>query len=96
MKKFWRRAAAIFLVAAVIMCIPVLAGGSMPGSWSVSEDPAVTDEVRQMLKEAADQLSDGRYEPVALLATQLVSGTNYCVLCKRTTPVDTGYVHVYL
>ena len=39
------------------------------------------------------------YEPVALLATQVVSGTNYCFLCRGTVTypdAQPGYYYVYV
>lgn len=59
---------------------PVLAGG-----WQVTEDPAVTAEAGAALDKALEGLVGVGYQPVALLATQVVAGTNYCILCKGTT-----------
>lgn len=52
------------------------------GSWKVSETNAVTDDLKKIFDDAVSELDGYFYEPVALLGTQLVSGTNYCFLCR--------------
>ena len=37
-----------------------------------------------------------KYEPLALLSTQLVSGTNYCFLCEGTTVTPGEPASLYL
>ena len=60
------------------------------GGWQATETPELTEEV-----EAAFVTN---YEPVAIAATQVVSGTNYCVLCQQPGTIDpaTSYVMAYL
>ena len=88
------------LLAAMMMltlALPVLAegssseetaslGGTTVGGWTVySEDPtAIPDEVKECFDKALDGLVGCTYDPIALLATQVVSGTNYCLLCRCT------------
>ena len=57
-----------------------------PGSWTESEKLDVTKESKEALEHAAEYLTGATYSPVALLATQVVSGTNYRILCS-VTPV---------
>lgn len=52
------------------------------GSWEVAGTSEITDEHKKIFDEAAGQLDGYYYEPVALLGTQIVSGTNYCFLCR--------------
>ena len=52
------------------------------GGWTLSEDGAVTDEAQAAFDKALDGLVGVSYQTVALLGTQLVSGTNYCLLCE--------------
>ena len=52
------------------------------GSWEVSETHAVTEDMNKIFNDAVSELDGYYYEPVALLGTQLVSGTNYCFLCR--------------
>ena len=52
------------------------------GGWTLSEDGAVTDEAQAAFDKALDGLVGVSYQTVALLGTQLVSGTNYSFLCE--------------
>lgn len=70
------------------------------GGWTPSETPALTDESKKALEKASEALTGADYKPIALLATQVVAGTNYELLCKMTATVPnaTGeyvIVHVY-
>lgn len=59
------------------------------GAWLVNEgDTALSanPQVQQAFDQALDGLVGADYEPVAFLASQVVAGSNYQVLC-RTTPV---------
>ena len=78
---------------------PFSASGQLSGGWSMAEDITVTDEVRALVEEAAGQLLGATYEPVALLGTQVVAGTNYCVLCRKSAVVQNPqyeYVLMYI
>lgn len=64
------------------------------GGWSEAETPVVTDEAKAALEKAGKADKNTTYTPIALVATQVVSGTNYCILCE----VNGGYeafVYVY-
>ena len=52
------------------------------GGWTISEDAAITDEARAAFEKAMEGFTGVGYEPVALIGTQVVSGTNYCILCE--------------
>lgn len=60
------------------------------GGWetSVEEVPRLTSEEEGIFTDALKQLDGADYKPVAVLATQLVSGTNYAFLAEGT-PIDT-------
>ncbi|MBO7711106.1 MAG: hypothetical protein J6S83_11600 [Lachnospiraceae bacterium] len=58
--------------------------GMLMGGWEVTEDAAVTSQAQEAFDQAMEKLLGARYEPVALLATQVVAGTNYCFLCRST------------
>ena len=67
------------------------------GSWSENAALEVTDDAKKALEKACETLTGAEYTPVALLATQVVAGTNYSILCesKATVPnAETGYVIV--
>ena len=57
------------------------------GGWTRPDSPEITDEIRSMMKKANEVLAGAQFEPVSLIATQLVSGTNYRILCKETATV---------
>ena len=73
------------LALALSLCIGASADG-MLGAWQVCEDPTVTEEAQAVLDKALEGFVGSKVEPAALLATQVVAGTNYCFLC-RVTPV---------
>lgn len=59
------------------------------GGWAViSGDMSIDNypEAKAALEKSIDATTGAEYEPFALLGTQVVAGTNYCILC-RTTPV---------
>ena len=58
--------------------------GKTVGGWQTAENNEVTEEHKKIFKEATGKLDGYFYTPVALLATQVVSGTNYVFLCKST------------
>lgn len=65
------------------------ASAVIPGGWQLVADDTSMEanpDAQAALEEATSQLVGANYEPIALLGTQIVSGTNYCILC-RVTPV---------
>ena len=74
-------------------------GGMLMGGWSVTTDSAITDEAAAAFEKAMEKIVGVDYEPIALLATQLVAGTNYCFLCRGTVVVPDAlpeYMMVYI
>ena len=59
------------------------------GGWSVNGEAqaSVTDEEAAIFDSAIEGLLGVSYTPVAVLATQLVAGTNYAFLCTGTTVI---------
>lgn len=55
------------------------------GGWSVSEEPIVSrlSEEEQKVFDKVVALTGLDYEPAAVLATQVVAGTNYAFLCRE-------------
>ena len=101
---------AVLLAAMLALCstasladgAPAAIGG-MTGGWAVNEEVAagVPEDVAGYLNAALEGFVGSNIEPVALLATQLVAGTNYCLLCKITpvvpNPVTSlSLVYVYV
>ena len=73
--------------------------GARVGGWQVTEDAAVTEEAKAVFDQATGSLLGVNYEPVALLATQVVAGMNYCFLCRSTVvspDAEPAYKLVYI
>ena len=56
------------------------------GGWVQAESPVVTPELSAMFAKPYEGLAGAYHTPIALLSTQVVSGTNYCFLAE-TGPV---------
>lgn len=83
--------------------VSALAEASDPllGRWIPTEgDPTqIPEEVLTAFAKATEDLEGCTYTPVALLAAQVVAGTNYCLLCQTqivTPDAPIGYALVYL
>lgn len=73
------------------------AAAGVVGGWTEIDPPEMTDEARDALEKACETLTGAVYTPVALLATQVVAGTNYRIICASEPSVpfpDGGYVIV--
>lgn len=66
------------------------AGMALLGGWTLAPDLSVslTNEDQARFNKALEGFTGAGYEPVVVLATQLVSGKNYAYLCKAT-PIAT-------
>ncbi len=62
------------------------------GGWEMTEHEAqeLPEDAQKAFDTAKEKLTDGQYTPVSLLATQLVAGTNYCILCQVDPKDATG------
>lgn len=80
--------AMLTLMLFALSCVPALAEEPMMklGGWiSNTENPAeIPQEVLDAFSKAVEGLTGCVYEPVALLASQVVAGMNYCLLCRLT------------
>lgn len=54
------------------------------GGWQTAEGKTITEAQKQIFDKAMEKLVGVKYEPVAYLASQVVSGTNHCFLAKAT------------
>ena len=54
----------------------------MLGGWKATDSPRMSDEATATFDKAMEGFTGVNYEPLACLATQQVSGTNYAVLCR--------------
>lgn len=82
--------------------VSALAEASDPllGRWIPTEDDPtqIPEEVLTAFAKATEDLEGCTYTPVALLAAQVVAGTNYCLLCQTqivTPDAPIGYALVY-
>lgn len=85
--------AALFLFVASVCAAPV------SGGWSITDDTSITPEAQEVFDQAMESFTGVGYEPVDLLATQVVAGTNYCFLCRGTVIVPDAtpeYYYVYI
>lgn len=57
------------------------------GGWKDAEDGTITKELEEIFNKAAEGYTGMNFKPLQLLATQLVSGTNYKFLCEGTTVI---------
>lgn len=71
------------------------AGMALLGGWSLAPDLSIslTEEDQARFDKALEGLTGMGYEPVAVLATQLVAGKNYAYLCKATPVSSKGIPH---
>lgn len=80
--------AMLTLMLFALSCVPALAEEPMMklGGWiSNTGDPAdIPQEVLDAFSKAVEGLTGCVYEPIALLASQVVAGMNYCLLCRLT------------
>ena len=86
------------VLAGIMLTMPVLAGQLM-GGWQATTDTTIDEDAQAAFDAAMEGLLGVEYEPVDLLATQVVAGTNYCFLCRSTVVVPDavpGYALVYV
>ena len=78
-KLFSALLAVVFVFGAMFACAEPMLGG-----WSISENNEITDELKSVFDKATESLLGVDYEAVAFLGSQVVSGTNFCFLCRST------------
>lgn len=99
MKKLVVLILAVLMLCAVTGCGQQKTAPAAVGSWTIPDSAEITDEARGAFEKAMEGLVGVNYTPVALLGTQLVSGTNYCVLCEAAVVYPDAqpyYALVYL
>ena len=55
---------------------------SIAGGYMAAKDPTITEELKAIFDKATKDLDGVAYEPIKLMGTQVVAGTNYKFLCK--------------
>ena len=69
------------------------------GGWSVPESVMITEKEKALIDKATEELDGAEYTPVAYIGSQVVAGTNHCLLCKITPVVPdpvSSYAIVYI
>lgn len=78
----------IIVLALLMLCSTAACGQkkaeAQVGGWTLNESAEMSEDARKAFDKAVEGLMGVNYSPAALLGTQLVSGTNYCVLCEAT------------
>lgn len=67
------------------------------GGWKNVEDGTLNDDLKSIFNSALEGLLGANYEPIELLATQVVNGTNYKFLAsgtKATNPIIEGTYNI--
>lgn len=75
----------ILMLTIVVSSVP--ASAATAGGWSVSKArySFLTSGQQKIFNKAVKKVTGVSYQPVALLAKQVVAGTNYVFLCQGTT-----------
>ena len=88
----------LLLLITVTTAVPAAAATATSGGWTVSKASYsfLTSGQKKIFNKAVKGLTGVTYKPVALIAKQVVQGTNYVFLCQGTTatknPVRGWYV----
>lgn len=75
------------------------AEGFVLGGWTANEEDTsmeANSEAAEALEKAVGGMVGAKYEPIACLGKQVVSGTNYCLLCRITPVVPSPVSHFAL
>jgi hypothetical protein len=65
----------------------LLVGGWEINSGALSFDDEENKDAKEAFEKATDGLEGYEYEPIAVLGSQVVAGTNYSILCRGTVIV---------
>ena len=79
----------IIVLLVILGLLPGLAfahAETMAGGWSpvMHEAGTLPEDAQAAFDKALEKPDGATYTPVALLSTQVVAGTNYCILCQIT------------
>ena len=100
MKKF----VSLLALAALLLSsfiIPAFAEEPLLGVWyaNVDHPTEIPQDVLDAFNAATENMTGCVYKPIALLGSQVVAGTNYCLLCETTLAVpdaQPSYALVYI
>ena len=63
-------------------------GGEVVGGWEIAESPEITKEFKEFFEKTVSDYVGMDFVPVAYLSSQVVAGTNHCILCEVTPVVQ--------
>ena len=69
---------------------------TLMGGWSYAESYEITDELAGLFNKALDGMVGANYTAIAQLGTQVVAGTNRCILAQVTPVVPDPQPHYAL
>ena len=96
MKKYGLCVLALCLALALCACGAKEPEPTLAGGWTEAEDGALSQEARDNFARALEGYDGPAYEPVALVATQVVAGQNCKYLCNVPGESGQKYVTVYI
>ena len=75
-----------------------LHGSGLIGGWNVPDSYDIDDKLQSVFDAGMSRSDDRNYKAIALLATDVVAGTNYCFLASKrgATSSDTTFALVYI
>lgn len=81
-------------------CPSFLSPESLDGGWQLTDSPVMTDELNGYFNSAVKSLEGAKYEPIAVVAKQVLSGVQYCFITEQTLvvpgePKDYAFVYIY-
>ena len=71
----------------------------LEGGWTIKstdQESLLDNNIQAAFDKATSTITGMSYKPIAVLATQLVSGTNYAILCYGSASYDNSPEGIYL
>lgn len=84
-----KKAIILLVTLGLVLGLVSATAETMAGGWSpvVQEAGKLPEDAQAAFDKALEKSDGATYIPVALLSTQVVAGTNYCILCQITPAV---------
>ncbi len=79
-----KKAIALLVTLGLLLGLVSASAEMTVGGWTpvAHEAAELPEDAQAAFDKALEQLDGASYTPVALLSTQVVAGTNYCILCQ--------------
>ena len=84
-----KKAIILLVTLGLVLGLVSATAETIAGGWSpvVQEAGKLPEDAQAAFDKALEKSDGATYIPVALLSTQVVAGTNYCILCQITPAV---------